>query len=619
MVITLTILLITGILFAWGKFRSDVVTLMALMALTIFNVLTPSEAIAGFSNPIVLMLGGLFIISGAINQTGLAKKISTYLLQMAGKSEMKLFVLTLLVSAFLSSFMSNYGTVALLLPIVVSMTREADLNVRRFLMPMAFASSMGGMMTLIGAPPNLIVNDTLVSYGFEELGFFTVLPIGVILLILGIAFLWVRSHILEQNEQKKSYNDDRTKSPHELLQEYQLAENLYRLKLPEKSPILYKPLKELAITHHYDVSITEIRSPLNTNSKFFKSAGQYLADGESVLYPNDIIYIEGAYEEVERFAEDNSLTFMDTSQSESKAKPEIAVAMKFDEIGIAEAVVLSSSKIINRQVKETAFRKRYHINILGIKRKNEYILNQVQHEKIQAGDALLIQGSWQSIDELAAEQADLVIVGQPIQEANKVILEHKAGVAGTILIGMVVCMTLNILSAVISIMVASLLMIITGCFRNVETAYKCIRWQNLIFFAAMLPMATAMQKTGAAETISKGLVSFMGGLGPYFLLGALFFATSLFTMFVSNTATVIIFAPIALQSAQALNVSPYPFVLAVATAGVMCLASPYSTPPNSLVMSSGRYNFNDYVKVGLPLQLIYLFVMIFALPLFYPF
>lgn len=618
MTITLIILLITGIFFVWGKFRADVVTLMALLTLALFNILTPSEAISGFSNPIVLMLAGLFIIAGAINQTGLAKKISTYLLQLAGKSQLKLFVITLLVTAFFSSFMSNYGTVALLLPIIVSMTREADLNVRRFLIPTAFASSMGGMMTLIGAPANLIVNDALIKHGLSGLGFFTVLPIGVILLVVGIIFLWFRSKSLENEEHKKTSDEGGAKSPFELVKEYQLANNLFRIKVEEGATILNEKLKNLAITQRYNVTIVEVKSFQYTTGKFLKSSMQYLVDGESIININDIIYVEGEYEDVERFVTENNLHFLDAKQPESD-KPEFSAVMKFDEIGVAEAVVLSSSNLINKRVKETAFRKRYHINILGIKRKNDYILNQIQNEKIFAGDSLLIQGKWTDMNELSAEETDLIIVGQPIQEANKVILEHKAGIAAAILVSMVLSITFNILSPVIAILVAALLTILTGCFRNVDTAYKSIRWQNIIFFAAMLPMATAMDKTGASETISRGLVGFMGSLGPHAVLAALYFTTSLFTMFVSNTATVIIFAPIAIQSAIALGVSPYPFVLAVATAGAMCLASPYSTPPNSLVISPGRYTFIDYVKVGLPLQIIYILVMVFALPLLYPF
>ncbi len=404
-----------------------------------------------------------------------------------------------------------------------------------------------------------------------------------------------------------------------MVREYQLAESLFRIKLPKQTPILHTKLKDLNITQKYNVTIVEIRSMSNTSGKFFKSESQYFADGDTILKPGDIIYVEGSYDDAKIFAQENGLAFMDASETESDAKPEFKSVMKFDEIGVAEAVILSSSRLINKQVKETAFRKRYFINILAIRRKNEYLINQIQNERIHSGDTLLIQGSWANIAELGVEEPDLVIVGQPIQEANKVILEHKAGVAGFILLAMILCITFKVLSPVISILAAAILMIITGCFRNVETAYQTIRWQNVIFFAAMLPMATAMQKTGASEMISNGLVELLGGLGPHFVMVALYIITALFTMFVSNTATVIIFAPIALHTALTLGVSPYPFVLAVATAGVMCLASPYATPPNAIILSTGQYGYMDYVRLGLPLQLIYVLVMVLLLPLLYPF
>ncbi len=618
MVITIIILIITGAFLAWGRFRSDIVTMLALMSLTVLDILTPQEAIAGFSNPVVLMLAGMFIVAGGINQTGLAKKLSIRLLRLGGKSELWLFVLVMLVTAFLSSFMSNYGTVALLLPIIVSMTREADLNARRFLMPMAFASSMGGMMTLIGAPPNLIVNEALIEANFKGLEFFTVLPVGIILLVIGIVFLWFRSSFLEKSDRNKEIAQRQTKSPQELIKEYQLSDNLFRLQVPKESPILHTPLRDLAITNRYNVTIVEIRNYQSHTDKILKSVSHYFANADTILNVDDLIYVEGSFDDVNRFVEENDLIFVDTKQTENKIMA-FDSEMKFDEIGVAEAVVLSSSKLINRQVKESGFRRRYQINILGIKRQGEYILHQVQHEKIHAGDSLLIQGAWSNMDEMASEELDLVIVGQPMQEANKVVLEHKAGISALILFAMIISMAFKILPNVTSVLVAALLMIITRCFRNVETAYKSIRWQNIVFFAAMLPMATAMDKTGASATISHGLVSFMGSLGPHAVLAALYIATSLFTIFVSNAATVIIFAPIAIQSAVALNVSPYPFVLAVATAGVMCLASPYATPPNSLVLSPGHYTYSDFIRVGLPLQIIYVIVMIFAVPLLYPF
>lgn len=618
MTITLAIFFITAVLFLWGKIRSDVVALLALLSLTVSGILTPAESLAGFSNPIVLMLAGLFIISGAVSQTGLAKTLSTKLLQTAGDNELKLFILTMIVAAVLGSFMSNAGTATLLLPIVFGMTREAGLSARRFLMPMAFAASMGGMMTLIGTPPVLIVNNVLKENNYPELGFFTVFPIGLLLLVVGLFFLWSSSKILKKNEKKQSSGHGEAKSPSELIREYQLANNLFRIKLNRQSPIVGQKLRDLNITQTYNISIIEIRRISQGSGIFLKSVQHKIAEADTVLNGDDIIYVAGLFGDIERFANENQLTLMDTTEVEIK-KGSAAKEMKFDDIGIAEAVVLSSSKLTNKPVKESGFRSKYGVNILGIKRKNDYLLNKVQFERIHPGDSLLIQGTWANIDLLDNEESELVIIGKPSEEASKITIEHRATTAALILAVMVATILFKLLEPVVAIMSAALLMVLTGCFRNIETAYNTIRWQTIVFFAAMIPMATAMDKTGAFKIASAAVVETVGVYGPYALLAAFYFGALLLTTFVSNATSVILFAPIAIQTAQEIGVSPYPFLFAVATASVMCLASPYSSPPNSIVMSPGGYSFMDYIKVGLPLQLIYMVVMVFALPLIYPF
>lgn len=619
MTITLIILFVTSALFLWGKLRSDLVALLALIALTVSGILNTNEAIAGFANPIVLMLAGLFIISGAITQTGLAKTLSTKLLQTAGDNELKLFILTMILAAVLGSFMSNAGTATLLLPIVFSMTREANLSARRFLMPMAFAASMGGMMTLIGTPPVLIVSTTLVEYGYPELGFFTVLPIGIILLIVGLFFLWNSSKILTRNEKKQSSGFGEAKSPTELINEYQLADNLFRIKMNADSPMVGHELRKLNITKLYNISIIEIRrTSQGTTSIFLKSAQHKLAEADTILDSDDIIYVTGAFNDVKRFTNENNLLLIDTTQAEVNKKS-IIKEMKFDDIGVAEAVVLSSSKLVNKAVKDSSFRNKYSVNILGIKRKSEYLFNNVQNEKIQSGDSLLIQGTWTNIDELDNEESDLVVIGKPTEEATKVTIAHKATTAAIILVAMVLSIILKLLDPVVAISAAAILMILTGCFRNIEAAYNTIRWQTVIFFAAMIPMATAMEKTGTFRLITDVLINTFDGYGPHILLAAFYFATLLITTFISNATSVILFAPIAIQTAQEMNISPYPFLFAVATASVMCLASPYSSSTNSIVMSPGGYSFGDFIKVGLPLQIIYMILMILVLPLLFPF
>ena len=213
------------------------------------------------------------------------------------------------------------------------------------------------------------------------------------------------------------------------------------------------------------------------------------------------------------------------------------------------------------------------------------------------------------------------VLGQSLSEAAKVTLDYKAPVAAAIMLLMILMMVFDSIpvAPVTAVMIAAILMVLTGCFRNVEAAYKTINWESVVLIAAMLPMSLALEKTGASEYISNSLVSGLGGYGPLALMAGIYFTTSLMTMFISNTATAVLLAPIAMQSALQIGVSPYPFLFAVAVGASMCFASPFSTPPNALVMPAGQYTFMDYVKVGLPLQIIMGIVMIFILPLLFPF
>jgi len=620
--LTFIVLIVTAALFVWGKIRSDIVALCSLLSLVLLGILKPNEALAGFSNSVVIMMVALFIVGGAIFQTGLAKSISLRLLKFAGKSQIKLFLLVVLVTVFFGSFVSNTGTVALLLPIVVSMATEANTNSRRLLMPMAYASSMGGMMTLIGTPPNMIINDALIEAGYEGLSFFSFLPIGLIVTAVGLLYLFPMSKMLTRKKDKFSKQTS-VKTPAELSKEYQLADNLFRIKVSDHSDVINRKLSELNITENYNISILVVRRKENQNSKFFQPVSNQrnsrLVGADTILNADDLLYVFGNFENVEEFAADKKLEFLDKHVSESVQRPEFSGNIKFDEIGIAEVVVMSTSKLTNKMVKESGFRTNYNVNILGIKRRKEYLIHNVKDEKIHSGDALLVQGSWQDIEHLNHDEPDVVVVGQPGVEALKVPLTSKAPIAASIMVAMVAAMVINIVPPVIAVMLAALAMILTGCFRNVEAAYKTINWESIVLFAAMIPMATAMEKTGASQMISGGIVGQLDSYGPYAVMVGIYLATSILTMFISNTATAVLFAPIALQSAISMGVSPYPFLFAVTVAASMCFASPFSTPPNALVMSAGRYTFMDYMKMGMPLQIIYLIIMVFVIPLIFPF
>lgn len=618
MITTLIILLLSVIFFVSGKVRSDIVALCALALLILCDILTPDEALTGFSNSVVIMMIGLFVVGGAIFKTGLAKMISSRILNLAGTNELKLFVLIMLVTSVVGAFVSNTGTVALMLPIVVSMAASGNINTSRLLMPLAFASSMGGMMTLIGTPPNLVIHNELVKAGYKGLSFFTFTPIGIVCLTVGIIVLIPLSKMFLTKRVEKKDGKKSNKSLKDLAREYQLSQNLYRVEVNPASMIIGKTVQELGITQNYHINILEIRRKSSTSKNFFKTMSQEVAEARSVIQQGDILYILGEFENVERFVNETQAKLLDTHQSEGTVG---SSQMDFNEIGIAEIVLMPNSNLINKEVKSSGFRDKFGLNILGIQRKKEYILQNLKDEKMHAGDVLLIQGNWSNIARLSQDQSEWVVLGQPLAEAAKVTLDHKAPIAATIMVGMVVTMMFDFIpvAPVTAVIVAALLMVLTGCFRNVEEAYKTINWESIVLIAAMLPMSLALEKTGASEWVSNSLVNGLGNYGPYVLLAGIYFTTSLMTMVISNTATAVLLAPIALSAAIQMGVNPHSFLFAVSVAASMCFASPFSTPPNALVMGPGRYVFMDYIKVGLPLQLIMGIVMIFVLPLLFPF
>ena len=619
MVITRIILVLSAVFFMSGKVRSDLVALCALISLLIFQILTPEEALSGFSNSVVIMMVGLFVVGGAIFQTGLAKMISSKILKLAGKSELRLFLLVMLVTSAIGAFVSNTGTVALMLPIVVSLAVSAGMNPSRLLMPLAFASSMGGMMTLIGTPPNLVIQNALTSAGFEPLSFFSFLPVGLICVTIGTLVLMPLTKWFLSKKGKKQEVNASGKSLNQLVKEYGLSSNLFRLRADTSSLLVGKTIIDLDVRHKYGLNILEVRRGDISQNRFLKTITQKLAEPDTVMQEQDVLYVTGEVESVERFAEDYLLEMLDGHTTEEAAKANNS--LDFYDIGIAEIVLMPSSNLANRTVKDADLRGKFNVNVLGIRRKKEYILQDLGNEKMHSGDVLLVQGTWQDIARLSKEDADWVVLGQPLNEAAKVTLDYKAPVAAAIMVLMVVMMVFDFIpvAPVTAVMIAGVLMVITGCFRNVEAAYKTINWETIVLFAGMLPMSLALEKTGASEYISDSLVTGLGSYGPIVLMAGIYFTTSLMTMFISNTVTAVLMAPIALQSALQIGVSPVPFLFAVTVAASMCFASPFSTPPNALVMPAGQYTFMDYIKVGLPLQVIMGIVMVFALPLLFPF
>lgn len=592
----------------WGRIRSDVIALCSMLALVLTGIITPEEGLAGFSNSVVIMIAGLFIVGGAITQTGLARLISNKVLSLAGESELRLFYLVILVTIIVGLFVSNTGTVAILMPIVVTIASQSGVDARRLLMPMAFACSISGMMTLIGTPPTLIVHNSLIESGHEGLHFFSTLPVGLVILLICGTLLRPLSKLLARSGETATDTKRMRKSPEQLSRQYNLLEDLYRLRIEEGSFLRKKTLAELDLTGRFHCSVIGVKG-------VHLGACATVPTAETMLHRGFVLHVSGAYEDVQRLAEEACLTFLDDEQEGQRT---FSGQLSFSEYGLAEVVVKHGSRLVGRHISDTGLRQTYGISVVGLQRNRSYITHRLSRATLQEGDMLLVQGTWEDIERLGGQEADLILLGEPATEASKAIISERGPVAAVIIFLMILAMILDWLPPVMAVLIADILLILTRCFRSVKDAIGTISWESVILFVAMIPLATAMDNTGLSAMISGGIVSGLGTYGPYAVLAGIMLGTQVLTMFISNTATAVLFAPIALQAASALGVSPIPFMIGVSVAASMCFMSPFSTPPNAMVMSVGKYSFMDYVRVGLPLQVVVIAAMVWLLPLFYP-
>jgi di/tricarboxylate transporter len=616
--VTLGLLALASALFISGKVRADIVAIGVLIALLVTGILTPAEALSGFSSPVVIMMIGLFVVGGGIFRTGLAKMAGNKLLQLAGANETSLLVMVMLVTVSLGAFVSNTGTVAVLMPIVVSLAMKAGLHPGRFLMPVAFASSLGGTLTLIGTPPNLVIQDALASAGFGKLSFFSFTPIGLACVATGVlAMLWLRRWLPRNGESGEREADGLASV--ELIRRYQMMHNLFRVRVGEGSALAEKKLAELDIPARFAVNVIEIRRKLSLKNQFLKTVDQEVAGPGTIVKEGDVLYVYGPFGKVRRFAEACGATLLDRKVEERHMQEGGESSYVTDEVGVAELMLTPYSRLAGLPVSKSGFREKYRINILGIKRKDQVLLHNLKDVVMQGGDILFIQGKWEDIALLEADQEDAVVIGQPLEESRRVTMDRKAPIAAGVMLLMIVLLVTELVPAVAAIMISAVLMVLLGCVRNMEEAYKTVGWSSVVLIGGMIPMSVAIEKTGAAALLSDGLVGALGGYGPMALLAGLYFATSILTLFLSNTTCAVLLAPIALSAAARMELSPYPFLFAVAIGAGMCFAVPFSTPPNAMVMAAGGYKFMHYVKVGLPLQLLVGVVMMVVIPLLWPF
>ncbi len=598
--------------------RVDVVAIGVMVALTLTGLLTASEAISGFSNPAVLTIASLFIIGGAVLQTGLAGAIGRRILQIAGTQEGRLTVVIMATVALLSGFMSDTGTVAVLLPAIVSLALGAKVSTSRLLIPMSYGALLGGATTLIGTPPNIIVSDLLREQGLRPFAFFDYTPIGLIMLAAGVGFmLLIGRRILPDYQPKQDLQ--RVETPEELLDLYRLPDNLFRLRVRRGSDLIGRTVAEVNLRQVYNVSILDILRPVEPRpvARFgetrlvLQSTGKASVppDRETVLKTDDILIAQGNPNDISHAAALLKLGVQPVGQEDGGS-------LISNEVGVAEVLLPPRSSLVGKTLVETRFGTIFRLTVLGIHRPGVEGNLPLKQTELRFGDSLLVQGPWQNILALRKNRRDFVVIGQP-EEMLGAPTRSKAPVALLILAGMLLVMITNLLPLVTVSMLAALAMILSGCL-TIDDAYEAVDWKSIVLVAGMLPMSIALERVGLVDLVAQGLADSLGNFSPIAVLGGLFLLTSIFTQVLSNTATAVLVAPIALVSAQKLGVQPQAFLMSVAIAASMAFASPVASPVNTLVMGAGHYRFNDYIKVGVPLILILMLISLLMLPILWP-
>ncbi len=602
------LLLITVILFVSERLRLDIVAIMVILALMLSGLLSPKEALAGFGDPVVLLIAGLFVVGEGLFRTGVAYGLGNWLMDVAGTHETRLLIMLMLVVAGLSAFMSSTGAVAIFIPVALNLATKAGIAPSRLLMPMAFAALIGGMLTLIGTPPNLVVSNQLTREGMEPFSFFSFTPIGLLVLVVGVVYIvFVGRRLLPQKTDTQGHTQDRL-SLQDLVGAYEITDRFHRLYLQPSSPLIGKTVAQALLRTRYDVNVVGMDRVQRGSHELMPALTH------TEFQAGSSIYVVGAESAAKRLAQSEGLELRGFEDQDEKQQHQNIVAQ---ELGLAEVLLTPRSELIGRTLGDAQFRERHGLTVLGVLRKGEPLRENLTQTPLAFGDSLLMGGGWRQIDLLQQEKKNFMVLNLPREMDEVAPTRSRAPWALAIMLGMLALMTFNIVPSVTAVLLAALAMGATGCI-TMKNAYNAINWQSLVLIAGMLPMATALEKTGGLELIVNGLVASLGELGPTALMAGLFVLTSVFSQFISNTATTVLVAPIAIGAAAGLGISPYPLLMTVALAASTAFATPVASPVNTLVLGPGGYRFNDFVKVGVPLQLLAMAVTLLAVPVLFP-
>jgi len=573
--ITLAILTGTLVAFAWGRLRPDVIALAAVLAVGLAGVVTPAQAFAGFGDPTVVAIAALFVLSAGLERTGVAHRLADALLRTVGPGEARLLVAFMLLAAALSAVMNLVAAGAILLPIALAACRHAGISPSRLLLPMAVSCRLGGALTLIGRPSNLVVSGFLAGAGYAPLSFFTFLPIGVAFLAVGIVFMATYGRRLLPAHPPAGFASSGV--PHQDLQQtYRIPEQLFRVRIGVASDLVGKALAETSLSRSFGINVLGI---VRTGAR------THVPAPHERLRAGDTLVVEARPDDIARVRESGSV--------DVEGEPGTAgAALETEEIGLAEVILAPRSEMVGKSLRELEFRQRYELNVVALWREGRPRRTWLADLPLGYGDALLVQGPRDRIRRLA-EDANFINLDQP-----PVFRTSRAPLAVLATVILFLTGATGLVPISLAAVLAAGLVVVGGCIQS-EEAFRIVDWPTVVVTGGLLPLGYALHTTGAAAALA-GVVASLGGHNPILALAGVLVATLIVGQAVPSVPTTILMAPVALGTAQVLGAHPMPFMITVASATSITFA-PISHPVNLMIMGPGGYHTRDYIRVGAPL------------------
>lgn len=577
------------VLFAHERLPVDAVAIGILVTLAITGLVSPSEALSGFSNVATVTVAAMFILSAGLRRTGALTEVGTQLARLGQRNQLLAISVMMVVVAVVSMFINNTAAVAIFIPVVIDLAHRMDVSPSRLLIPLSFASMFGGVSTLIGTSTNLLVDAIAGERGIERFGMFELTPLGAALFVIGFVYLlFVHRRIPD----RRSADDE------DLTERFDVGSYLARIELQSGGPAVGTALADAALSREYDLEVVDVERNRET------TAG---TEGTLVLAPGDVLRVRGSVDALRRASASDGIVLV-----EATGQRKLDAAIKTEHETLVEAVLAPDSALDGHTVEEIDLAARHGAQALGLRHAGE-LRHDLPRRRLRSGDTLLLKIDRDRLPNLRDDEDFIIVSEVETEELRTDRMPFAITIVGAVVL-LAATGTLPIVAAAIA---GALGMVAVGALRG-EEAYEAINWKVIMLLAGVIPLGTALETSGGAELLADLIVAHLSGLGPVAVLGGLFLTTQLVTSVISNNASAVLFAPIAINAAHGLGVDPRPFLFAVTVAASMSFLTPVGYQTNTMIYGPGQYRFSDFLRFGGPLTLLVAVVATLLIPQLWP-